>query len=159
MISLIVPTHNDEARLVQALDPLVGASMEGLIRELIVIDAGSTDATLEIAEDAGAVIAASLDEAVARAKGPWLLILEPGVILQPGWEAPVRGHISTRATPARIPVKGAGLLGPKPVAVLCLKQAAGGGSLGGVGDRLQQRLGRIGKMDRLGEGALGVLRR
>ena len=45
MISLIIPTHNDEARLVEVLDPLVPASMEALIRELIIVDAGSTDAT------------------------------------------------------------------------------------------------------------------
>ncbi len=158
MISLIIPTHNDEARLVQALEPLVGASMEALVRELIVVDAGSTDATLEIAEDAGAVFAASLDEAVKQAKGPWLLILDPRVILQSGWEKPVRGHIGTRKSPARFHIKGAGLFGPKPVAILCLKQTAGGGGLGGVGHRLQQRIG-IGKMDRLGEGALGVFRR
>ena len=53
MISVIIPTFNDEAHLVAVLSPLVPASMEGLIRELIIVDAGSTDATLEIADSGG----------------------------------------------------------------------------------------------------------
>ena len=159
MISLIVPTLNDEARLVQALSPLVPASMEGLIRELIVADQGSTDSTLEVAEDAGAVIVTEgLDAAVALAKGPWLMILEPCVILEPGWEDTVRAHIGARRSAARFQIKGVGLFSPKPLAVLALKEAwalAGGG----VGDLLQKRVGRIGKIDRLGGGAIGRVRR
>ena len=157
MISLIIPTHNDEARLVEVLDPLVPASMEALIRELIIVDAGSTDATLDIAEDAGAIFAASIDEAVKKAKGPWLMFLEPSVSLQRGWEEPVRTHIRTRRTAVRFQVKGVKLFGAKPVAVLILKQAAGG-LFGGVGNRLQE-IGRIGKVGRLGGGARGLFRR
>jgi glycosyltransferase involved in cell wall biosynthesis len=158
VISLIIPTHDDESRLVEALDALIPASMEALIRELIVVDAGSTDATLAIAEDAGAILAASLDDAVERAKGPWLLVLEPRVVLQPGWEEPVRSHIRQRRTAARFRVRGGGLFGPKPVALLVLKEAARG-RFAGVGNRLQQGIGRIGKIDGLVEGARGVLRR
>ena len=94
MISAVIATLNDEDDLVGALGPLVPGSMEGLVRELIVADAGSTDATLAIAEDAGAVIVAGgLDQACRAAKGPWLLILTPKARLYPTWLAAARGHI------------------------------------------------------------------
>ena len=94
MISAVIATLNNEDDLVGALGPLVPASMEGLVRELVVADAGSTDLTLEIAEEAGAVIVqGGLAEGCRRAKGPWLLILTPQGRLYPTWLNAARGHI------------------------------------------------------------------
>lgn len=161
MISVIVPTFNDEARLVACLAPLVPAAMEGLVKELIVVDAGSTDRTLEIAEDAGAVILAGgadqaerFDLGLARAKGPWLLLLEPSVRIEFGWEAAVTKHINGPGGPARFRLKrgsGGGLLAglqpPRDIARLVLKgrQGGDGGGFGGrgAGHRIGQRHFRL----------------
>ncbi len=157
MISVIVPTLNDEARLVACLAPLVPAAMEGLVRELIVVDGGSTDQTLEIADDAGAVILkgsgdahARWDQGIAKAKGPWLLLLEPAVRLDFGWEAAAKQHLNGPRGPARFRLRrsdGAGFLAslqpPRAVASLVLKGSQGDGGRGfggggtghGVGNR------------------------
>lgn len=94
MISVVMATRDDEAHLVRALSPLVAASMDGLVRELVIADQGSTDATLAIAEDAGAVLVeGGLAEAARAAKGPWLLILEPSARLDTIWAIAARDHI------------------------------------------------------------------
>jgi glycosyltransferase involved in cell wall biosynthesis len=150
MISVIVPTLNDEARLVSCLAPLVPAAMQGLVRELIVVDAGSTDGTLEIADDAGAEILAGQgwDLGIAKAKGPWLLLLEPAVRLEFGWEAAVQKHITGPRGPARFRLRrsdGAGFLAslqpPKAIARLLLKGGEGGvgGIVGGAGHGIGNR--------------------
>ena len=53
MISVVIPTHDDEAVLGRTLGPLVAAAVAGLVREVILADGGSVDATLDIGEDAG----------------------------------------------------------------------------------------------------------
>ena len=59
-------TRDCERDLVEALSPLVAAAVEGLIHELVVSDSGSTDATLAILDEAGAVMAqGGLEGAVA----------------------------------------------------------------------------------------------
>ena len=104
MISVVIPTFNAENHLVGCLAPLVPASMAGLVRELVVVDAGSTDATQEIADDAGARIvksAGGVSAGVAVAKGPWILALDPAVRLERGWETAVQSHIEASRAPAR----------------------------------------------------------
>ncbi len=94
MISVVIETLNDEARLGQALGPLVAAAVRGVVREVILADAGSEDATLEIAEDAGCrVVQGGLDAAKAAARSDWLLILDPGARLRPDWEERGRAHV------------------------------------------------------------------
>lgn len=100
MITAVIATLNDERRLGLTLAALVPAAVEGLVRELIVADGGSSDATLEIADDAGAaMVADGLAEACHRAKEPWLLVLDPGARLTPGWEAVAHAHM--QASPQR----------------------------------------------------------
>ncbi|MCL6646103.1 MAG: glycosyl transferase, partial [Dehalococcoidia bacterium] len=64
----------------------------GLVREVIVADAGSADATGEVADVAGcrllslrAPLAERLRQAAASARAPWLLFVRPGVVLDGGW--------------------------------------------------------------------------
>lgn len=139
MISVVIPTLNDERRLTAALAPLVPAAMEGLVREVVVVDGGSTDQTFEIADDAGAKFLRSQGEAADRiaegvkaAKGPWVLILDPGVRLDFGWESAALKHINGFRTPARFRLqKGEGgwlarLRPPKAMALLRMKDGAKG---------------------------------
>jgi len=153
VISVILPTFNDEARLVACLSPLIPAAMEGFVRELIVIDAGSTDRTLEIADDAGAVILKREGDAAARyaegakaAKGPWLLLLDPAVRLEYGWEAAAQAHLNGPRGPGRFRLRKSegGLLAAfqpcREIAMLILKGGGDSGFGNGVGlDRIGQR--------------------
>ena len=49
MISVVVPTLNAESDLPRTLAALVPAAIEGIVREVIIVDGGSTDATARIA--------------------------------------------------------------------------------------------------------------
>ncbi len=93
MISVIVPTLNAEAGLGATLSSLVPAAVEGLVREVIVADAGSSDHTLEIADAMGAVIVRTppgrgtqLKQGAERARFPWLMFLHGDTVLDVGWE-------------------------------------------------------------------------
>jgi len=106
MISVVIATHDDAQTLVQTLASLVPGAVDGVVREVILADAGSTDDTPAIAEDSGArVVRASgaaearLLEACRTARADWLLILEASVSAPHGWEAAARQHIDRH--PAR----------------------------------------------------------
>jgi glycosyltransferase involved in cell wall biosynthesis len=93
MITAIIPTHNAASTLAACLESLVPAAVEGLVREVLIVDDGSTDKTLPIAEGAGAdvvlscgVRALALITGSQRARFPWLLFLKANCSLQPGWE-------------------------------------------------------------------------
>ena len=103
MISVVIPTLNAAATLGATLAALVPAAMEGLVREVVVADGGSTDATLAVAEDAGAELVTGakgrgpqLAAGCAAAKGPWLLVLHADTRPERGWETPARRHIALR---------------------------------------------------------------
>lgn len=92
MLSVVIPTSESEQPLVRTLAALVPGATAGLVREVIVADAGSGDATAEVADVAGcrllslrAPLAARLREAAASARAPWLLFVRPGVVLDGGW--------------------------------------------------------------------------
>ncbi|MBW8733828.1 MAG: glycosyltransferase, partial [Asticcacaulis sp.] len=53
MISVVIPTLDAEDHLVRTLTALMPGVVEGLIKEVVIVDGGSTDATLEIAESTG----------------------------------------------------------------------------------------------------------
>lgn len=101
MISVVIATHNAGQTLPQALSALVPAAVANLVREVVVADAGSTDETLAVVDDAGArLVAGDLAEGCAAAKGPWLLILPPDIRLMPEWEAAARDHMEHHASEA-----------------------------------------------------------
>jgi len=97
MISVVIPTLNSAARLPGALAALVPAAISGLISELVIADAGSTDLTLPIADEVGANIVsatartrgARLSAAAGAAKGRWLMFLSADTVLEPNWEREV----------------------------------------------------------------------
>jgi glycosyltransferase involved in cell wall biosynthesis len=94
MISAVIPTLNDAPRLTATLAALAPAAVDGFVRQVIVADGGSSDETIEVAEDAGAdVVTTGLADAIAAARQPWLLILAPGARPQIGWERAARAHM------------------------------------------------------------------
>lgn len=100
MISVVIPTHNAQASLASTLTALVPAFVDGLIREVIIADGGSNDRTLEIADQAGAIVIAAtlgrgaqLKAGATRARFPWLMFLHADTVLEPGWEREVANFI------------------------------------------------------------------
>jgi rSAM/selenodomain-associated transferase 2 len=93
MISVVIPTLNAETGLAAALTALVPATVEGIVREVIVVDAGSTDRTAAIVEQSGAQFLVrsggrgyQLLAGARRARFPWLLFLHADTVLEQGWE-------------------------------------------------------------------------
>lgn len=93
MISIIIPTLNAEATLGATLTALIPALVEGLVREVIIVDGGSTDRTMKVADASGAHIIKTaagrglqLLAGAERARGPWLMFLHGDTILEAGWE-------------------------------------------------------------------------
>lgn len=100
MISVVIPTLNAEDGLAHTLAALVSAAVDGLVREVIVVDGGSTDRTLDIADDAGAEIVrcppgrgVQLMNGADKARFPWLLFLHADTTLEPGWHGEVAAYI------------------------------------------------------------------
>lgn len=92
MLSVVIPTQESERLLVPTLAALVPGAMSGLVSEVVVIDAGSKDATEEVADIAGCrfmraelSLAARLKQATASTRTPWLLFLRPGCVPEQGW--------------------------------------------------------------------------
>jgi hypothetical protein len=101
MLSVLIETRNDEEALARTLASLVGGAVEGVVRDVIVCDAGSTDGTRRVADHAGCHVAADLASGIARSKGDWLLVLEPGARLTEGWIDEAVAHMAKFAMPAR----------------------------------------------------------
>ena len=92
MLSAIIATDESERALVSTLSALVPAVTAGLLREVVVADAGSRDATAEVAEIAGCRFMSSTEPLGARlaaaangTRTPWLLFLHAGTVPAPGW--------------------------------------------------------------------------
>jgi glycosyltransferase involved in cell wall biosynthesis len=93
MITAIIETRDDEVGLAHVLAALVPAATEGIIREVVVIDYGSSDGTLTVADVAGCTIIEAgkvsgdpRRRAAEGARGDWLLFLSPIAALAPGWQ-------------------------------------------------------------------------
>jgi glycosyltransferase involved in cell wall biosynthesis len=91
MISVIIPAMNAADTLPAVFQSIFDAAMDGVVSEVILCDGGSTDATREIAEAAGAMVieAGGGQELLAGAEAarkPWLLLLHADAILEKGWE-------------------------------------------------------------------------
>ncbi|BCP52619.1 hypothetical protein K32_12360 [Kaistia sp. 32K] len=101
---MILSTRNDELALAHALAALVPAAADGMVREVIVVDSGSTDGTVAVADAAGCKLVegtgergADLARGAGLARSDWLLFLSPDVMLEPGWQREARDFIDRLA--------------------------------------------------------------
>jgi glycosyltransferase involved in cell wall biosynthesis len=92
MLSAIISTQNSERSLVPTLSALVPAAAAGLLAEVLIADAGSRDATAEVADIAGCRFTSStealgirLKAAAATVRSPWVMFLRAGAVPQSGW--------------------------------------------------------------------------
>jgi len=100
-LSVVIPTLDAVTSLPATLAALEAARADGLLREVLVVDGGSADATIEIAErwgarvmDAAANRGAQLAAGGAAAGGDWLLFLHADTRLAPGWAAAARAFMA-----------------------------------------------------------------
>lgn len=105
-LSIIIPALDAARHLTGCLAGLVPGVERGLIREVVLVDGGSGDATKAIADAAGARIVDSapgrgkqLIAGAAAARGDWLLFLHADTHLTPDWAERVGDHIDRQ--PAR----------------------------------------------------------
>ncbi len=94
-ITVVIPTLDTAETLADALRTLSD------VREVLIVDGGSTDATRDIANRHGARIVTAekgrglqLAAGAARANGEWLLFLHADTQLEPGWKAAVGSFIA-----------------------------------------------------------------
>lgn len=97
-VSACLIVKNEEHFLRDCLD-----SLRGVVDEIVVVDTGSTDRTVEIAEAAGARVfhekwyndfAAARNRSLAEATGDWILIIDADERLQPGQAEKLRQLIA-----------------------------------------------------------------
>lgn len=101
-ISVVIPTLNAEAELGGCLAALTPGLTGGLIREVVIVDGGSTDKTILVGYDAGARIILSSAAGRGRqlrtgglnARGDWILFLHADTQLDADWSRPVAYHLS-----------------------------------------------------------------
>ncbi len=105
-LSVVIAARDEAARLPLLLADLATAPQ--LVREVLVVESGSTDATAAVARWGGARLlhsppgrGAQLACGIAAAEGPWLLLLHADVRLPPGWAARLAAVMAGSGTPAR----------------------------------------------------------
>jgi len=106
-LSIVIPTLNAEGHLPACLTALVEGVTAGVVRDLVVSDGGSTDATCMIADEAGAWVltgpasrGGQLCRAMKRVRGTWCLVLHADTVLAPGWSDVVADHMRNADGPA-----------------------------------------------------------
>lgn len=90
-LSVVIITHNEESNLARTLESVQPLVDDGK-GEIIVVDSGSTDRTVEIAKSFGAKVfveewkgyAAQKNSAIDKATGDWILSLDADEELSPG---------------------------------------------------------------------------
>ena len=103
ILSVVIITHNEEAnigRTLTSVQPLV-ADGKG---EIIVVDSGSTDRTVEIAKSFGAKVfieewkgyAAQKNSAIDKAAGDWILSLDADEEVESGCSECSPSYFKTR---------------------------------------------------------------
>ena len=98
LLSVVIITKNEEQNLGRTLESVQLLVAEGQ-GEIIVVDSGSTDHTVEIAKSFGAKVfveewkgfAAQKNSAIEKAAGEWVLSLGADESLEPDLAAEIRG--------------------------------------------------------------------
>ncbi len=100
MISIVIPTLNAGPRFGLCLAALAPAAIDGLVKEVVVVDGGSTDATPAMADAAGARLVETakgrgrqLKEGAGAARAPWLLFLHADTVLDGAWADEARAFV------------------------------------------------------------------
>lgn len=100
MISIVIPTLNAERSLVPTLSALVPGATDGLVRDVVISDGGSSDETRMIADEAGCTLVTGrrgrggqIRRGIEAARGDWVLVLHADTVLDEGWHRDVAAFI------------------------------------------------------------------
>lgn len=100
-LSIVIPTLNAAEALPETADALLEGSTRGLVRELVISDGRSTDETLSVARELGAIVVTGekgrgvqIARGVEAARADWLLILHADTHLADGWSREVAAFIA-----------------------------------------------------------------
>jgi hypothetical protein len=92
MLSVIIPTEGVEQTAVATLAALVPGAAAGVVREVLLVDRSDSDTIARVADVAGCRFpafkgtrAAALAAGARQARGPWLMFLHAGAVLDSGW--------------------------------------------------------------------------
>ncbi|MEL6288645.1 MAG: TIGR04283 family arsenosugar biosynthesis glycosyltransferase [Pseudomonadota bacterium] len=109
MLSIVIPTLNAAEDLPRTLTALVPGAVEGLVKDVVIADGGSSDATAAIAEEAGATFVSAapgrgsqLRAGADMAKADWFLFLHADTALADGWVSDVRRTMSSNPDAAGV---------------------------------------------------------
>ena len=102
-LSVVIPTLNAASALPLTADALLTGATDGLIRELVISDGGSTDQTRDAAQELGALWVSGppgrggqIARGIAASSAPWVLILHADTHLSDAWPDAVRRHMASR---------------------------------------------------------------
>ena len=95
MISVLINGGEDGRALARTLHVLVTGAVNGIVRDVTILDSGSNGEIAAIAEHAGCrlIEASRLRDGLMQARCDWLLLLEAGSVLEPGWTEAVSAHM------------------------------------------------------------------
>lgn len=145
MLSVIIDPHRAPERLMGLLATLTEGVVQGVIREVQIIDPGhGGDVGASIAalcEETGAKTAADFPTAVSRARSDVLLVLPSGLRLRPDWVEAIGHHLRAGGRQGVLRGEGRGLFRPGPFGVIVLRGTAEGLPQPDV-VRLRSKLGR-----------------
>ena len=96
MLTVLMDCGSDDRRLAATLAPLVAGAVEGVVREVVLFDRGMRNSSRRVADHAGCRIVDPKEfrSAIKASKGDWLLLLEPGARLSPGWIEAITDHVN-----------------------------------------------------------------
>ncbi|MEK9662510.1 MAG: TIGR04283 family arsenosugar biosynthesis glycosyltransferase [Alphaproteobacteria bacterium] len=108
LLVIVVPTLNAESRIVDTLAALRAGSDTGLVRDILVVDGGSRDATVACAQHAGVRVATAprgrggqLAAGAAAVSGDWLLFVHADTTPGTGWADAVARFVADPANKNR----------------------------------------------------------
>jgi hypothetical protein len=92
MLSIVISAEGLEQPAVATLAPLVAGAASGLVREVLLVDGTGNGVIERVADVAGCRFVhfrgargAALDAGARVARSPWLMFLQAGAVLEPGW--------------------------------------------------------------------------
>ena len=92
MLSVVIPTEGIEQTAVATLAALVPGAAAGLVREVLLVDRSETGVIERVADVTGCryltfegTRAAAMAAGARKARGPWLMFLHAGAVLDSGW--------------------------------------------------------------------------
>jgi hypothetical protein len=93
---------SDAKALARTLNGLVAATVDGLLRDVVLFAPAADEVARAFAEHSGGECRthAEFPAALGAARGDWLLLLEAGVLLEPGWLEHVAAHVQGGREPA-----------------------------------------------------------